>query len=192
LRMPADVWTTVAAFTAAGLSVMNVAMTGLMNSKIQLTQWRRTTEVEIFAEVSQRVDRYTENCLRVAEGMNRIASLAETSDATALQEEINKAREGMDGDFKEILQQLSKLEAIAGAAVVSAGQKLAETLRVVIYTLRPGGSSDKVGAYQGHAEHIEKCRANFVKTVRVELGTEKKYAVRKRFRRRTAHSVYDI
>jgi len=198
LAMAADTWTTIAAFTAAGLSVINVAATGVFNNRVQLSQWRRSKEIEIFADFTQAVNRYLDACAEIATAYDRISG-ADGGEPPSDDEKLDQiygqqkyASAVTGGEFATVVQKLSELELIAGPAVVVAAQDVAVTLRSSIYPLRPGGPSHKMEQYRRISKEVGDGLGKLTRAIRLEIGTDSRVRFwRKKFRR-SAERVYEV
>lgn len=192
--MPADMWTTIAAFTAAGLSVVNVAATGILNNRVQLSQWRRSKEIEIYGEFMQGVNHYLEGCQELASAMDDALPMSDNEEEhwNKYRLKADGARAKMGNGFETVMQKLAELEVVASHAVVISAQDVAVALRSAIYPLRPGGPSDKMQQYHRIAEEVGGKLERFTRATRIEIGTESRMNLRRRKFRRSAERIYEV
>lgn len=197
--MPADIWTTIAAFTAAGLSVVNVAATGIFNNRVQLSQWRQSKEIEIFGEFTQGVNLYLEGCLKLASAMDNQSGadgstpkLHDEEKWEEYRQKADKAYTDMNSGFATVMQKLAELEVIAGHSVIISAQDVAVILRSAIYPLRPGGPQYKMEQYHRIAGEAGKKLEAFTRATRVEIGTQSRFSFRRKKLRRSAERIYEV
>ncbi|MET9629543.1 hypothetical protein ABZX92_18975 [Lentzea sp. NPDC006480] len=196
--MAADTWTTIAAFTAAGLSVINVAATGILNNRVQLSQWRRSKEIEIFGDFAQAVNHYLEACNNLASSMDQLGDInhrsqpPDANETSDLHEQIAVAHSKMDSEFAKVMQKLSELEVVAGITVITEAQEVALTLRSAIYSLRPGGPQFKMEQYHRISKDVAERMARFTRAVRVEIGTESRIRFWGKKVERSSERIYGI
>ncbi|MFD4668468.1 hypothetical protein ACFWNN_01970 [Lentzea sp. NPDC058450] len=174
--MTATIWATVAAFTAAAFSFINAVLTSRANKEIQLTQWRRTVELEDVARLLKGVDPFLASC-------SRIADIADRSSNEAISDETSRELNQLYASLVEIKdayeQRLSELELIAGDRVFRAAQRLINSFEGLQHYVRPAGPYEsKKANCESESVAVRAARQSLVDEIRIELGADRRGARR--------------
>lgn len=168
----------IAAFTAAGFSIINVGYSAQLNRRHQLEQWRRDTIRPIVATMLNRSDDITKAMASVS--FARVASIhaQDSGAASALQkhDEYMSAYETMRRYYDELRFESSQLAVVASKDLRQAGDDLVTGHESFMKWLGPasGAEADLSTTLTMQAEQITRRVVALVDTARADLGVDRK------------------
>lgn len=166
----------VAAFTAAGLSLVNVWVAGRLSRKGQTDQWRRDTERPIVA----RILTLSDQCLPLWGE----AALAKEMWIATLQSQGHpgdvEVREKMESSFRaghklleELQLQVAELDLVAGRPLREIAYQLINQHEWLQHVIRPsGGAEDPESVYVTDSSRIVGLRVELIRRARVDLRVD--------------------
>jgi hypothetical protein len=166
-----------AAFTAAGLSLVNVAITGYQNRRGQLDQWRRDMERPIIATILTFSEEALAPMLEVSSlrsaWIASIPSAGEPADTTALDEYVKKWQIAAD-ILPKLRFQVSQLDLVAGQRLRVIAHQLISEHESIIRWLRPASGAsnfERLAIQQNNL--IVGLHTDLINTARIDLGVDR-------------------
>jgi hypothetical protein len=169
-------WIAIAAFTAAGLSLVNVAVSGRLTSRGHLEQWRREQEQPIVARIltlsSDALREWRDTAMAKEQWSGIFRDPGKREDAEALQAEVlahhSKGREL----WNSLRYEAAQLDLLASPGVRKAARDLVAAHEGAWFRMNPAGAG-MTPFRTGEEDKIDKLHGKLVERTRADFGVDR-------------------
>jgi hypothetical protein len=180
-------WTAIAAFTAAGLSLVNVAVSARLAGRGRLEQWRRDEERPIVARMltlsADALDKWQAAGYARHEWIDSLnADPSRSSEDVMARDEASERWWAGSELYDKLRFEGAQLDLIAGHPLRDAATTLVREHESVRHRIRPAsGASDWFELLTEHNNKIVRLHEDLIKKTRADLGVDRA-SVRHRLR----------
>lgn len=169
--------TAIAAFVAAGLSLVNVIVSYFLSRRGQLSQWRRDSErpiaVNVLSLSRELSSQLSTVAMERAKWLTSIHQSRDNENAAARDAAASQLQMGWD-TFEQLRHEVTGLDLIAGPAPRKTAERLVSAHESLVHWLRPAsGTSEPPGeTFAKQSNVIAQAEQDLVSAIRQDIGVD--------------------